>query len=86
VEAEAASASSRRPSGKVRVGDQPQRHGRIVLRQPETELIYRHTWTSRHDAELAIFAWIEGWYNPPERIHRRIGHAQPRGIRSSVLR
>jgi hypothetical protein len=63
VEAEAASASSRRPSGKVRVGDQPQRHGRIVLRQPETELIYRHTWTSRHDAELAIFAWIEGWYN-----------------------
>jgi putative transposase len=33
----------------------------------KTELIYRHTWTSRHDAELAIFAWIEGWYNP-ERI------------------
>jgi hypothetical protein len=106
VEAEAASASGRRPSGKVRVADQPQRHGRcqrqpktdqlsarrflstvrvatliepalphrgqysvavdsrIVLRQPETELIYRHTWTSRHDAELAIFAWIEGWYNP----------------------
>ena len=30
----------------------------------KTELIYRHTWTSRHDAELAIFAWIEGWYNP----------------------
>ena len=33
----------------------------------KTELIYRHSWTSRHDAELAIFAWIEGWYNP-ERI------------------
>jgi hypothetical protein len=33
----------------------------------KTDLIYRHTWTSRHDAELAIFAWIEGWYNP-ERI------------------
>ena len=30
----------------------------------KTELIYRHTWTSRHDAELAIFAWIEGWYDP----------------------
>ena len=30
----------------------------------KTELIYRHSWTSRHDAELAIFAWIEGWYNP----------------------
>jgi len=33
----------------------------------KTELIYRHSWASRHDAELAIFAWIEGWYNP-ERI------------------
>jgi transposase InsO family protein len=29
----------------------------------KTELIYRHTWISRHDAELAIFAWIEGWHN-----------------------
>jgi putative transposase len=33
----------------------------------KTELIYRHSWASRHDAELAIFTWIEGWYNP-ERI------------------
>ena len=76
MEAEAASASSRRPSGKVRVGDQPQRHGRIVLRQPEAELIYRHTWTSRHNAELAIFAWIEGWYNP-ERIIAGLGMRSP---------
>ena len=43
----------------------------------KTELIYRRSWTSRHDAELAIFAWIEGWYNP-ERHHRRVGHAQSR--------
>ena len=33
----------------------------------KTELIYRHSWASRHDAELAIFTWIEGWYNQ-ERI------------------
>jgi transposase InsO family protein len=26
----------------------------------KTELIYRRSWTSRHDAQLAIFAWIEG--------------------------
>jgi putative transposase len=42
----------------------------------KTELIYRHTWTSRHDAELAIFAWIEGWYNP-ERIIARLGMRSP---------
>jgi putative transposase len=42
----------------------------------KTELIYRHTWTSRHDAELAIFAWIEGWYNP-ERIIAGLGTRSP---------
>jgi transposase InsO family protein len=30
----------------------------------KTELIYRHSWASRHDAELAIFAWIEGCTTP----------------------
>jgi transposase InsO family protein len=42
----------------------------------KTELIYRHTWTSRHDAELAIFGWIEGWYNP-ERIITALGMRSP---------
>jgi transposase InsO family protein len=42
----------------------------------KTELIYRHSWTSRHDAELAIFAWIEGWYNP-ERIMSGLGMRSP---------
>jgi putative transposase len=42
----------------------------------KTELIYRHTWTSRHDAELAIFAWIEGWYNP-EQIIAALGMRSP---------
>jgi len=27
-------------------------------------LIYRHIGTSRHEVELAVFAWVEGWYNP----------------------
>jgi transposase InsO family protein len=36
-------------------------------------------------AELAILAWIEGWYNP-ERIMAGLGNAQPRRIPSSVLR
>jgi putative transposase len=42
----------------------------------KAELIYRHSWTSRHDAELAIFAWIEGWYNP-ERIITGLGMRSP---------
>jgi len=42
----------------------------------KTELIYRQRWASRHDAELAIFAWIEGWYNP-ERIMDTLGMQSP---------
>jgi transposase InsO family protein len=42
----------------------------------KTELIYRHTWNTRHEAELAIFAWIEGWYNP-ERIMLALGMRSP---------
>ena len=38
----------------------------------KTELLYRQTRATRHDAELAIFAWIEGWYNP-ERIMNTLG-------------
>lgn len=42
----------------------------------KTELIYRHSWAGRHDAELAIFVWIEGWYNP-ERIMAGLGMCSP---------
>jgi putative transposase len=40
------------------------------------ELIYRRVWRSRHDAELGIFRWIEGWYNP-RRIQRVLGWRSP---------
>lgn len=38
----------------------------------ETELIDRHSWRSRADARLAVFDFIEAWYNPHRR-HRFIG-------------
>lgn len=40
------------------------------------ELVYRRVWPSRHGAELGIFAWIEGWYNP-RRIQRALGWRSP---------
>ncbi len=42
----------------------------------KTELLYRHVWPSRHDAEMAIFEWIEGWYNR-ERLHSSLGYLSP---------
>jgi len=44
----------------------------------KTELIYWQSWASRHDAELAIFAWIEDWYNPERIMAGR--HVQSRCI------
>lgn len=40
------------------------------------ELIYRQRWASRHDAELAIFSYIEGFYNPV-RIQGTLGMLSP---------
>jgi transposase InsO family protein len=53
----------------------------------KTELLYGHSWASRHDAELAIFAWIKagttpsgsssGWNAQPRRIQAAF-YADPR--------
>lgn len=33
----------------------------------ECELIARRTWRSKAEAKMAVFTWIEGWYNPRRR-------------------
>ena len=33
----------------------------------ECELIARRTWKTKTEARLAIFTWIETWYNPRRR-------------------
>lgn len=40
------------------------------------EKLYRHTWRTRHDAEMAIFEFIDGWYNP-RRIQKELGWLSP---------
>ena len=40
------------------------------------EVTWGHVGSLGHDAELAIFAWIEGWYNP-ERIIAALGMRSP---------
>ena len=42
----------------------------------ECELIDRRSWKSFAEARMAIFTWIEGWYNPRRR-HRGIGQKSP---------
>ncbi|WP_425558078.1 IS3 family transposase [Cryptosporangium japonicum] len=40
------------------------------------ELVYRTAWATREQAENALFAYIDGWYNT-HRIQRRLGYLSP---------
>lgn len=42
----------------------------------KTELIYRHVWPTRRQAESAIFEFIAGWYNQHRR-HSALGFLSP---------
>lgn len=42
----------------------------------ECELIARRTWKTKTEARLAIFTWIETWYNPRRR-HSSLGQISP---------
>ena len=42
----------------------------------ECELIDRRVWKTHTEARLAIFTWIEAWYNPHRR-HSSLGQMSP---------
>ncbi len=42
----------------------------------QRELLDRRSWTTRRELALAIFEWIEAWYNPRRR-HTSIGDLSP---------
>ena len=42
----------------------------------ECELIDRRSWQTKTDARLALFTFIEGWYNPRRR-HSALGQISP---------
>ena len=42
----------------------------------ECELLDRRTCQTHSQAKLAIFEWLEGWYNP-HRIHSSLGYRSP---------
>ena len=40
------------------------------------ELIYRRSWETRHELEMEVFSYIEGFYNPVRR-HSRLDNLSP---------
>jgi transposase InsO family protein len=45
----------------------------------KAELIQRHVWPTRRQAELAIFEYIVGWYNQHRR-HSALGFLSPADV------
>ena len=42
----------------------------------KAELVYQRTWPTRHEPEMEVFSYIEGFYNPRSR-HSRVGNISP---------
>jgi putative transposase len=49
----------------------------------ECELIDRRSWKTKAEARLAIFTWIESWYNPSRR-HSGLGQRSPNAFERSL--
>jgi putative transposase len=42
----------------------------------KAEMIYQRAWPTRHELEMEVFSFIEGFYNPLRR-HSRLGNLSP---------
>jgi len=47
------------------------------------EMIYQRPWPTRHELEMDVFSFIEGFYNPVRR-HSRLSKPQPRRLRTAT--
>ena len=45
----------------------------------EGELIARRSWRTKTEARLAVFTWIESWYNPRRR-HSGLNYQSPNNL------
>lgn len=50
----------------------------------KTELIHRRAWATRAEVQLAVFRYIEGWYNP-HRLHSALGYQSPAQYEATLL-
>jgi transposase InsO family protein len=46
-------------------------------------MIYRRAWPTRHELEIEVFSFIEGFYNPLRR-HSRLGNPSPAAYEKKI--
>ena len=51
----------------------------------ECELLARRRFTSQAEAKMAVFRFIEGWYNPARR-HSGIGDLSPTAYETQMIK
>ena len=51
----------------------------------ECELIARRSWKTKTEARLAVFTWIEAWYNPRRR-HSGLNYQSPNNFERNHLK
>ena len=61
-----------------------QRHGESFFATLERELLNRRRFKSQAEAKMAVFEWLEGWYNPHRR-HSSLGYRR-RSITNAHIR
>ena len=49
---------------------------RSIFKSLKAEMVWRHEWHTRRDVEIALFEYINGFYNP-RRIHSALGWKSP---------
>lgn len=49
----------------------------------ECELIDRRVWKTLTEARMAVFTWIESWYNP-RRLHSSLGYQSPNNFERKI--
>jgi len=49
----------------------------------KAELVHRRTWPTRHEREMEVFSYIEGFYNPRRR-HSRLDNLSPADFENKI--
>ena len=52
------------------------RHAVLLFKSLKAELVWRRNWQTRREVEIALFEYINGFYNP-RRKHSALGWKSP---------
>ena len=79
------SAPSRKRSAAYHIRRTAPRGTQAFVATLKTELLYRERWPTREAARIAIFEYLEGFYNR-RRLHSALGYKSPAEFEEGRMR